>query len=320
MGLIQLRNRGDERLPGKVNYFIGNDPKKWQTDVPSYSEVRYHGDVSGSGFCFLRQSTGLEYDFIIAPGADPESIALDVQGAQKLQINSKGNVAMRVRGGEVELQKPAVYQEIDGEAACDCRELPTLTSNQEVRFSVAGYDRTRPLTIDPVLTYSTYIGGEALDFATWHCTGCCGGCVYCRQYNVYKISVDESSLSDSTSGPFAGHRICLRIKPSRDCTSLFDVPWRKRKYCLWRRSECHCSGRIGEYLCDWLHGLIGFPAEHCNNSVPGYRPSQRHGRGPDSSQSSPLLRAAWRNLPTRVTWAGILDQGSASRVDGSGNA
>ena len=160
-----LEIAGAGRLPGRVNYFIGNDPKKWQTDVPAYSEVRYHGVYPGVDLVFYGNQRVLEYDFILAPGADPESIALDVQGAQKLQINSKGNVAMRVGAGEVELQKPAVYQEVEGKRRAIAGNY-TLTSNQEVRFSVAGYDRTRPLTIDPVLTYSTYIGGEALDYAT----------------------------------------------------------------------------------------------------------------------------------------------------------
>ncbi|MGA8677168.1 MAG: SBBP repeat-containing protein [Candidatus Acidiferrales bacterium] len=160
-----LEIAGAGRLPGRVNYFIGNDPKKWQIDVPAYSEVRYHGVYPGVDLVFYGNQRVLEYDFIVAPGADPELIALDVEGAQKLQINSKGNVAMRVGAGEVELQKPAVYQEKDGER----REIAgnyLITNDHEVRFSIAGYDHTRPLTIDPVLTYSTYIGGEALDFAT----------------------------------------------------------------------------------------------------------------------------------------------------------
>ncbi len=160
-----LEIAGAGRLPGRVNYFIGNDPKKWQTDVPAYSEVRYHSVYPGVDLVFYGNQRALEYDFIVAPGADPKSIALDVQGAQKFQINSKGNVSMRVGVGEIELHKPAVYQEIDGKR-CAIAGNYTLTSNQEVRFSVAGYDRTQPLTIDPVLTYSTYIGGEALDFAT----------------------------------------------------------------------------------------------------------------------------------------------------------
>jgi len=155
---------GAGRLPGRVNYFIGNDPKKWQTDVPTFSEVRYHGVYPGVDLVFYGNQRVLEYDFIVAPGADPESIALDVQGAQELQINSRGNVAMRVGAGEVELQKPSIYQEINGTRRAIAGNY-TLTGDQEVRFSVAGYDRARPLTIDPVLTYSTYIGGEALDFA-----------------------------------------------------------------------------------------------------------------------------------------------------------
>jgi hypothetical protein len=152
-------------LPGRVNYFIGNDPNKWRTDVRVYSQVKYHRVYPGVDLVFYGNQRLLEYDFIVSPGADPNSIALDVQGALKLHVNSKGNVVMKVGAGEVELQKPAIYQEIKGER----REIAgnyTVASDHEVRFSVAGYDHTRPLTIDPVLTYSTYIGGEAVDFAT----------------------------------------------------------------------------------------------------------------------------------------------------------
>ena len=155
---------GTKRLPGKTNYFIGNDPKKWHTDVPSYEAVRYQGIYPGVDVLFYGRQRRLEYDFIVAPGADPNAIALRISGARKLELNSQGDVLMSVAGGKVALQKPVVYQEVNGQR----REIAgnyTIANDHQIRFAVAAYDRTQPLTIDPVLIYSTYVGGEGFDFA-----------------------------------------------------------------------------------------------------------------------------------------------------------
>jgi len=155
---------GAKPLPGKTNYFIGNDPKKWHTDIPSYEAVRYQGIYPGVDLLFYGRQQRLEYDFVVAPGADPQAIALSISGARKLEINAQGNVLISVAGGKVALQKPVIYQEVNGQR----REIAgnfALANDRKIRFSVAGYDHTQPLTIDPVLNYSTYIGGEVFDRA-----------------------------------------------------------------------------------------------------------------------------------------------------------
>ncbi len=155
---------GTKLLPGKTNYFIGNDPKKWHTDIPSYEAVRYQGIYPGVDMLFYGRQRRLEYDFIVAPGADPKAIALSIAGARKLELNSQGDVLMSVAGSKVALQKPVIYQEINGER----REIAgnyTIANDHQIRFSVAAYDHTQPLTIDPVLIYSTYVGGETFDQA-----------------------------------------------------------------------------------------------------------------------------------------------------------
>ena len=155
---------GSTQLPGKVNYIIGNDPRKWHTDIPSYEAVRYQGIYPGVDLLFYGREQRLEYDFIVAPGSDPKAIALSITGAHKLEINSRGDVMMSVAGGKVALQKPVIYQEVNGER----RQIAgnyAIASDRQIRFAVAGYDHTRALTIDPVLNYSTYIGGEVFDQA-----------------------------------------------------------------------------------------------------------------------------------------------------------
>ena len=153
---------GTKQLPGKTSYFIGNDPKKWHTDVPSYEAVRYQEIYPGVDMLFYGRQHRLEYDFIVAPGADPKAIALNISGARRLELDSQGDVLMSVAAGKVALQKPVVYQEVNGQR----REIAgnyTITNNHQIRFAVGTYDRTQPLTIDPVLNYSTYIGGESFD-------------------------------------------------------------------------------------------------------------------------------------------------------------
>jgi hypothetical protein len=155
---------GAKPLPGKANYFIGNDPKKWHTDIPSYEAVRYQGIYPGVDLLFYGHQQRLEYDFVVAPGADPKAIALSIHGACKLEINSQGDVLMSVAGGKVALQKPVVYQELNGRR----REIAgkyTIANDRQIRFAVAAYDHTQPLTIDPVLNYSIYVGGEVFDRA-----------------------------------------------------------------------------------------------------------------------------------------------------------
>jgi Beta-propeller repeat len=156
---------GAELLPGKVNYFIGNDPKKWHTDVPSYQKVRYVGVYPGVDLVFYGNENRLEYDFIVAPGADPAAIALKVNGARKMRIDSRGDVVISVPAGEVRLQKPVIYQQVKGERR-KVAGTYTIADNRRITFSVPRYDRNKPLILDPVLNYSTYVGGSSEDAAT----------------------------------------------------------------------------------------------------------------------------------------------------------
>jgi hypothetical protein len=150
--------RGVDRLPGRTDYFIGNDPKNWRTEVPSYSRVAYQGIYSGVDAVFYGNQRQLEYDFIVAPGADPKQIALDVQGAKTLKLDANGNLVMGVSRGDVRLLKPVIYQEANGER----REIAgnyEITGERRVTFSIGNYEKNERLVIDPVLDYSTYLGG-----------------------------------------------------------------------------------------------------------------------------------------------------------------
>ena len=169
-------------LPGKSNYFIGNDPKKWRTNVPSYAQVKYRNVYPGVDLVYYGNQQQLEYDFVVAPGADPHAIALYLgagtasarQGHPRgvpLQLASNGDLVINTEGGEVRFQKPVVYQptRMIGQRTPDYgRRTPVagkyvIEADNQVRFLVPSYDPTRPLVIDPVLSYSTYLGGNNQD-------------------------------------------------------------------------------------------------------------------------------------------------------------
>jgi RHS repeat-associated protein len=154
---------GLENLPGKSNYFLGNNPKDWHTGVPSYARIEYREVYPGVDLVFYGNQRRLEYDFIVAPGADPSVVALRIDGASGMRIDSDGNLLIRVRDGEAELRKPIVYQEGEtgrGEIAGGY----ILAGDHSVRFTVGAYDHNKPLILDPTLDYSTYLGGNNFDF------------------------------------------------------------------------------------------------------------------------------------------------------------
>lgn len=155
---------GVDPLPGKVNYFIGNDPTKWHTDVRTFAKVKYAGVYPGIDLIFYGKENHLEYDFIVRQGADPAAIGLKVTGAGKMRINSQGDVLVSVPDGEVRLQKPLIYQQVNGKRR-NVAGSYTLAANHRLTFSVASYDRNQPLVVDPVLDYSTYVGGTSDDNA-----------------------------------------------------------------------------------------------------------------------------------------------------------
>src|SRR5882762_6696924 len=153
---------GVDELAGKANYFIGNDQTKWRTNVPLFTKVKYRDVDRGVDLMYYGNQKELEYDFIVAPGADPHSVTLKFMGQKKLSLDAQGGLVLGVKGSEVRLEKPRIYQEIDG-AQKEISGGYEFKNAHEVSFQVAAYDRNRPLIIDPVLGYSTYLGGSLSD-------------------------------------------------------------------------------------------------------------------------------------------------------------
>ena len=155
---------GEDKLTGRVNYFRGADQTRWQRDVPTFARVHYAGIYPGIDAVYYGNQRQLEYDFNVAPGADPAQIKLRFEGAQALRVDASGDLLISTAAGEVRQHKPVVYQEIEGER----REIASnykLERDGEVGFELAAYDASRTLVIDPVLAYSSYVGASSADTA-----------------------------------------------------------------------------------------------------------------------------------------------------------
>jgi hypothetical protein len=157
---------GLEEQPGKANYFIGKDPTKWRTNVPTYAKVHYREVYPGIDLVYYGNQRQLEYDFVLAPGADPKKIVLGFKGADRLEIDAQGDLVLHAAGGDIRQHKPIVYQEIDGIRQEIAGGYFRKGANR-IGFKVAAYDHDKPLIIDPVvLSYSTYLGGSDIDVGT----------------------------------------------------------------------------------------------------------------------------------------------------------
>ena len=148
---------GEGALAGKVNYFVGRDASKWRTGVRTFAGVRYRELYPGIDLVFHGGDGDgrLEYDFVLAPGADHRDVRLTFDGADGLTLGRDGELLLRTRAGTISQSAPVIYQHVGGVR----REVAggyVLRGRREIGFRVGEYDRSAPLVIDPVLVYSTY--------------------------------------------------------------------------------------------------------------------------------------------------------------------
>jgi hypothetical protein len=155
--------RGEEKLPGQSHYFLGNDPGQWRMHVPTYARVRYQQVYPGVDLVYYGKQGELENDFVVAAGADPAVISWNLEGAQGIRVDAAGDLLLAVGGNQVRLHRPQAYQGDAGER----HEVPVRyrVRGRQVSLVLGRYDRGQTLVIDPVLTYSTYLGGNGGDQA-----------------------------------------------------------------------------------------------------------------------------------------------------------
>ncbi len=146
----------------KCNYFIGNDANEWHTDVPNYTAVMYQEIYDGIDLKYYGNGRQMEYDFIVSPGADFSQIKIQYEGAESISTNANGDLVIKTNWGEVIEKRPVIYQqENNTRIPVDGRYL--ITGANSFGFELSGYNSALPVIIDPVLVYSTYLGGRFLD-------------------------------------------------------------------------------------------------------------------------------------------------------------
>jgi len=160
----QAAIQGEDLLPGVSNYFIGNDPNQWHTNVPNYGRVAYQDVYPGVELDYYGNQQQLEYDFTVAPGADPQNIRLSFNGAQSVALDAQGDLVLHTTLGDILQHAPVVYQVVGGARQPVAGKFVLLGENQ-VTFQVGAYNHLLPLVIDPTLSYSTYLGGSGNDEA-----------------------------------------------------------------------------------------------------------------------------------------------------------
>ncbi|HWY70444.1 MAG TPA: SBBP repeat-containing protein [Terriglobales bacterium] len=213
--------RGVDRLPGKSNYFIGNDPNKWHRNVPTYARVKYESVYPGIDLVYYGNQQQLEYDFVVAPGANPKSIQFSLAGLNPkrersskdgaIRIDENGDLVIQTTSGDVRLLKPVVYQTAlknqdagasDRQSSARDRQLVdghfVLLAANRVGFEVGAYDKTRTLIIDPVLSYSSYLGASNFDFGISVAADASGN-VYVSGASCTTDPVNDSSGCDATA-------------------------------------------------------------------------------------------------------------------------
>jgi uncharacterized protein (TIGR03437 family) len=174
------------KLPGVVNYLVGRDRAAWHTGIPTYSRIRYRDVYPGVDAVYYGREGGLEYDLVVAPGAQPRLIRIRYAGARGLRIDAAGDLIIEAAGGTLRQKRPVIYQEIAGlrQRVEGGYELHGDT----VGFRLGAYDRTRPLVIDPALTWATYFGGGLTDQAL--------AAAFDSSGNVYATGSTQTSRGD----------------------------------------------------------------------------------------------------------------------------
>lgn len=211
---------GLEPAVARVNYFIGNRPEQWRTGVGTFARVRCAQVYPGIDLAYYGREEALEYDFEVAPGAHPEAIHLMLEGAQNVAINAQGDMVIQTASGEVTHRRPVARQVINGrihEVAARFRLAETTPGVWKAGFDVGRYDPTQKLVIDPVLVFSTFLGGTGDDQAFGIAVDV-QGCIY------------VSGQTTSTDFPVAGTQRNLNLGGFDVFVSKFSATGRELLY------------------------------------------------------------------------------------------
>lgn len=183
-----------DQLPGKSNYYRGNDPKNRHTNVSQYARVSYKNVYPGINLAYYGEQSKPEFDLIVAPESNPAPIDLAFNGAQHVATDASGNLVVSSAAGNVMLRKPVAYQQRSGiRQPVEARFV--LKANNQVTFELGSYDRSRELVIDPTVMYATHLGGSSEDDGL--------AIAFDSSGDAYVTGQTESSNFPTTSGAYA---------------------------------------------------------------------------------------------------------------------
>lgn len=214
---------GENLLPGVSHYFKGRDRTQWRTAVPHFAQVRRQDVYPGVDLLFYGAPQRLEYDFVIAPAANPEEIRMSftLDGMEKGNsapafptMDANGNLVFSTPAGDVRINRPVAYQELEGKRT-EIAAAFSLTASGEVGFSIGTYDSGAPLTIDPVLVYGTYLGGADMDYAYDVVVDSAGNTYITGNTMSADFPVDEDAIQpEYAGGTGAGDVFVAKLNPS----------------------------------------------------------------------------------------------------------
>jgi Domain of unknown function DUF11/Beta-propeller repeat len=208
---------GTGPLPGHSNYFLGNDPRKWLSNIPQFSGVRYENIYPGIDLVFYGNKGQLEYDFHVAPGADPARAEMEFDGATRLQLDHGDLVLDRGAEGRVLFRAPHIYQRFPDRES-DREQLVSggfvLRSASRAGFEIGAYDHSRELIIDPLPEIETYFGGNGTDTFPSIAVDPSGDFLYLASTTTSATTSFPGGLVPTQIGP-GSHVFVAKIVPSQ---------------------------------------------------------------------------------------------------------
>lgn len=192
---------GLDRLSGNSNYFRGSDPGKWQSNIPTYARVEYRELYPGVNLVYYGNEQQLEYDFEVAPGGNPSDIRMAFEGVKKVAISADGDLTLRTAGRDIRMHKPSIYQETNG-ARQTIAGRYVVKGRRQIAFEVGAYDKGKALVIDPVLTYSTFLGGSSYEISRSIALDSAGNAYVTGQTNSFNFPVTINGY-DTTYANYA---------------------------------------------------------------------------------------------------------------------